>query len=140
MTTPPPGRDRPDDEESLVDEVVDEALALELEIEGGEAGTTPTIESAKRHLAFRVARVAVGSCLVLLGVALLVLPGPGWLTIAAGLLLLKEDIPFARRLEARVRARLPQDEDENISRWVVVLSVSLAVVTVGLSVGWVIRT
>lgn len=46
----------------------------------------------------RVARIAAGLGLVLLGLFLLVLPGPGILTIAGGLAILAIDFAWARRL------------------------------------------
>lgn len=46
----------------------------------------------------RFARIAGGSTLVVLGTAMLVLPGPGVLTIAAGLTVLSKDVPWAGRI------------------------------------------
>lgn len=45
----------------------------------------------------RVARIAAGLGLVLLGLFLLVLPGPGIVTIAGGLAILAIDFVWARR-------------------------------------------
>jgi hypothetical protein len=42
-------------------------------------------------------RVIAGFGLLLAGVVMLVVPGPGWLTIAAGLSMLSADFPWARR-------------------------------------------
>jgi uncharacterized protein (TIGR02611 family) len=46
----------------------------------------------------RIARTAAGGVLLIAGVAMLVLPGPGWLTIAAGLAILATEFAWARRL------------------------------------------
>lgn len=46
----------------------------------------------------RLARAIIGVALVLLGALLLVLPGPGILTIAAGLAVLATEFDWARRL------------------------------------------
>lgn len=46
----------------------------------------------------RLARIGAGIALILLGMALLVLPGPGILTIAAGLAVLSSEFTWARRL------------------------------------------
>ncbi|MDP8959355.1 MAG: PGPGW domain-containing protein [Actinomycetota bacterium] len=55
----------------------------------------------RRHLtlknARRVAVAVIGGTIVLLGVALLVLPGPGWVMIFAGLALLGTEFVWARR-------------------------------------------
>jgi hypothetical protein len=53
----------------------------------------------------RVAITVVGGALLLLGVALLVLPGPGLLVVAAGLLVLGLEYPWARRRATSVRDR-----------------------------------
>lgn len=49
----------------------------------------------------------LGALLVALGVVLLVLPGPGWLLIIAGLALLARRFAWAHGLLARARERLP---------------------------------
>lgn len=49
----------------------------------------------------RVVRIAGGSTLLVAGTAMLVLPGPGLLTIAAGLSLLSKDMAWAQRLRQR---------------------------------------
>ncbi len=46
----------------------------------------------------RIARIGAGLGLVLLGILLLVLPGPGILTIAGGLAILSIDFVWARRI------------------------------------------
>jgi len=53
----------------------------------------------------RVVRIAGGSTLVVAGTAMLVLPGPGILTIAAGVALLSEDFGWAKRLKGRLRSK-----------------------------------
>lgn len=55
----------------------------------------------------RVARIAGGSTLLVAGTAMLVLPGPGILTIAAGLALLEKDVAWARRVTEKIRERTP---------------------------------
>jgi hypothetical protein len=55
----------------------------------------------------RIVRIAGGSTLLVAGTAMLVLPGPGILTIAAGLALLEKDVAWARRVTERVRKRVP---------------------------------
>jgi uncharacterized protein (TIGR02611 family) len=51
-----------------------------------------------------VIRVVVGFTLLIVGVALLVLPGPGWVTIFLGLALLAAEFAWARRLLDRLKA------------------------------------
>jgi len=56
------------------------------------------------RLAFKVLVAVVGSATVLVGIALLVLPGPGWLVIFLGLGILSTEFAAARRLTDRLRA------------------------------------
>ena len=52
----------------------------------------------------RVVVAVVGFLLVSIGVALLVLPGPGLLVIAAGIAVLALEFPWAERLAKRIQA------------------------------------
>ncbi len=54
----------------------------------------------------RIARIAGGFGLVIAGVFMLVLPGPGILTIIGGLALLSQDILWAGRLKDWVKQRV----------------------------------
>ncbi|MFP3880694.1 MAG: PGPGW domain-containing protein [Actinomycetota bacterium] len=53
----------------------------------------------------RIVRVGTGLTLVMLGVFLLVLPGPGLLTIAGGLAILAVDFAWARNLLDWMKSR-----------------------------------
>lgn len=55
------------------------------------------VRSVVRH-AKRVVITVVGLTIVLGGIALLVLPGPGWMVIIAGLAILAAEYVWARRL------------------------------------------
>jgi len=62
-----------------------------------------TLRQAKR-----VIRVVVGFTLLIVGVLLLVLPGPGWVTIFFGLALLAAEFEWARRLLDRLKSTANQ--------------------------------
>ena len=51
----------------------------------------------------RLIKIVFGFTLLAIGVALLVLPGPGWLTIALGLALLAGEYVWARKLLDRLK-------------------------------------
>jgi uncharacterized protein (TIGR02611 family) len=51
----------------------------------------------------RLVKIVFGFTLLLLGVAMIALPGPGWLTIAAGLAILAGEYVWARKLLDRVK-------------------------------------
>ena len=81
-----------------------------------------TVEEARASIHVRLARMTLGSLLLVAGVAMLALPGPGWLTIAGGLAILAKDVAWAERALERVRRRLPSDEDGSVAqlarRWI----------------------
>jgi len=111
-----------------------EQAAIEAELETGRQ--EETIAEAKRHILIRIGRVTLGVIVVFAGVLMLPLPGPGMLTIAAGLALLASDVPFARNLLERVRERLPADAEGKVSRPVVIGGIAFSVVTVAASLWW----
>jgi hypothetical protein len=51
----------------------------------------------------RIGRTIAGFTLLLAGAAMVVLPGPGWITIALGLALLSQDFPWAQRWLDRLK-------------------------------------
>jgi uncharacterized protein (TIGR02611 family) len=100
------------------------AAAIEAELETGRREETP--EQARAGVIRRLIRICIGSFLLVVGVLLLVLPGPGWLMIAIGLGILARDVAWAERLLERVRDRLPEDEEGNVPKPIIITSVALA--------------
>ena len=111
-----------------------EKAAIEAEFETGRR--EESIAEAKRHILIRIGRVFLGTIVVIAGLLMLPLPGPGMLTIAAGLALLASDVPFARKLLENVRNRLPADADGKVSKPVVIGGLIVSVVTVASSLWW----
>jgi len=97
--------------------------AYEAELETGQRERTPA--AARSSIRLRLVRMTVGFLLLFIGVVLLILPGPGWLCIAAGLAILARDVAWAARALEKVRSRLPKDSDGNVPKSVVVGSVAL---------------
>jgi hypothetical protein len=91
------------------------SAAIEAELETGRREETEA--AVRASLLVRVVRISAGAVVLLIGLSLLVLPGPGTVVIAAGLSILAIDVPFARRLLQKVRARLPQDADGGTPTW-----------------------
>jgi len=54
----------------------------------------------------RTVKTVVGFALLGLGIAMLALPGPGWLTIVAVLAILAEEFLWARRLLERAKSTI----------------------------------
>ena len=111
-----------------------EQAAIEAELATGRR--EESIAEAKRHILVRIGRVFLGTIVVIAGLLMLPLPGPGMLTIAAGLALLAYDVPFARNLLESVRKRLPADADGKVSKPVVIGGLVVSVVTVAFSLWW----
>ena len=67
-------------------------------------------------LTYRTARriviAVIGSTVVLLGIAMLVLPGPGLLTIVGGLAILGLEFAFAKRWLERIKSTTRKAVDE----------------------------
>jgi len=111
-TTPDrdPTKHDPADHDGLLDRLDDfkhriEEAAIEAEFETGER--EETVEEAKAHALVRVARMTLGFVVVIVGIAALPLPGPGWLIIAGGLTILSKDVAWAERLLRYIRKRVP---------------------------------
>lgn len=60
----------------------------------------------------RILKIVGGFLLLLAGIAMLALPGPGWLAIFAGLGLLADEFPWARRLLTKLK-----DTARGIGQW-----------------------
>lgn len=61
----------------------------------------------------RATRIAAGSGLVLIGIPMLVLPGPGLLTIFAGLTVVSSEFEWAERVVDRVKEKTARLRGEN---------------------------
>lgn len=111
-----------------------EQAAIEAEMETGRR--EETVEEARAGVLRRLGRMTAGFFLCGLGLALLVLPGPGLVVLASGLLLLSVDVPFAARLLEKVRARIPSDADGNVPTHVIVAGVATTICGVAGSLWW----
>jgi hypothetical protein len=82
-------------------------------------------------------RLVLGWTLLVVGVAALVLPGPGLLLIAAGLTVLSQQYLWARRRLRPVRERAFELARFSVRSWVSILvAVVLALVPIGLGMAW----
>ena len=85
---------------------------------------------------------ALGGVLVIAGVALLVLPGPGLLLVLAGLLVLATAFPAARRFVGPVRERARKAAEESVStrpRLAFAVLTGMVLIAVGI-VWWLVPT
>lgn len=96
----PPSTD-PSAEHPFRERLHDAAITAEMMTGSGE----DSVEAAEKALHRRLARGALGMVLVIVGVVLLPLPGPGWVIILVGL----TQLPFAwaERTVLIIRRRIP---------------------------------
>lgn len=88
----------------------------------------------------RVLLGAAGTVLVLVGLALLVLPGPGLLLVLAGLILLGRAVPAVARFEEPVRVRAMQGVEASVaSRWRIAGSALAGLGLIGAGIVWGLR-
>ena len=131
MSSPEPNPPVGDSERPLWD------AAIEAELLTGDR--EPTVDVARSHLLVRIARMCGGAALLLAGVVLIVLPGPGLVLIIAGLSLLAVDIPFARRLRDVLVARADRATSFVPPTWKRILVVGGTVLGLGISALLVLR-
>jgi uncharacterized protein (TIGR02611 family) len=127
-----PAAGEPQHEHPFRDRLIE--AAIEAEYETGVREDTE--EEARASIHVRLARMSLGSMLLFAGVLMLALPGPGWITIAAGLAVLSKDVAWADRALERVRKRLPADADGSVDKRVVVGSIVVTVAAVATSIWW----
>ena len=76
---------------------------MSLLVTGGGTTQQPPASTQTVKSVLRIAKIVGGFLLLAAGIAMIALPGPGWLTIAAGLAILAGEFIWARRLLDRVK-------------------------------------
>ena len=93
--------------------------------------------AARPGLARKVACGVGGGLLLVVGVALLVLPGPGLLLVLAGMLVLANGFPAAQRYVEPVERRAMQTAEESVSSPLrIAFSVGTGLVLIAAGVVW----
>lgn len=77
-----------------------------------------TEEEARRHIAIRVATIVVGFIVLLGGLAMMILPGPGIVGIIAGLGILSRELTWAERMLEYAKEKARVDELKEQPKWV----------------------
>jgi hypothetical protein len=94
-------------------------------------------DAAPPSMAKRVACGVAGGLLLVVGVALLVLPGPGLLLVLAGVLVLANGFPSAQRYVGPLKRRAMQAAEESVSSPLRLLfSVGTGLVLIAAGVVW----
>jgi putative transmembrane protein PGPGW len=85
----------------------------------------------------RVLVGVAGALLLVVGVVLLVLPGPGLLLVLAGLLILASEFPAVERYVEPVRTRAMQGAEQSVATpWRIAGSATVGVLLVAAGVVW----
>jgi uncharacterized protein (TIGR02611 family) len=77
-----------------------------------------TEEQARRHVLIRVGTIAVGFIVLIAGLAMLVLPGQGIITVIIGLTILARELPWAERMLEYAKKKAKLDELKHQPWWV----------------------
>lgn len=110
----------------------DAAIRAEIEIGHPE----DTTEQAWHHVLVRLGRMALGFLLLIAGIAMMVLPGPGAIAMAAGLVILSRDFAWADRALRYLRKKVPGLQEEGpIPKSTIVVSLML-MAAAGLTAFW----
>jgi len=95
-----------------------------------------TEEQAKRHIIIRLGTIVVGFIVLLGGLAMMVLPGPGVVGILAGLGILSRELPWAERMIEYVKKRAKVEELQQQPVWVQVAMWTFTLLAILASVWW----
>lgn len=110
----------------------DAAIRAELDI--GHVEDTP--QQAWYHALLRIARMTFGFTVMLAGLAMFLLPGPGAVVTAAGLVILSRDVAWADRALRYLRKKTPGLEEEGpIPKSTIAVSIML-MAAAGLASWW----
>ncbi len=96
-----------------------EDAAIEAEFETGYRELSE--KAARSNIFVRIARITVGLVLIIAGIIMLIIPGPGLVAIAGGLALWSRDFVWAERTLRYVRKKapgIPEDGSIPLSTWV----------------------
>lgn len=98
--------------------------AIDAELVVGDKEETRT--QAWYHVLVRIGRMALGFILLLAGLAMFLLPGPGAIVTAAGLVILSRDVKWADTALRYLRKKVPGLEEEGpIPKSTIAVSVML---------------
>jgi uncharacterized protein (TIGR02611 family) len=113
--------------------------AAALEAERGTGSRESSDRQARRHILARIGIIVIGTIVLLAGLLMLILPGPGVVAVLAGLGILAQELPWAERIMERVKEKAHVDQLKASPAWVRVVLVVATVVGVAASVMYVLQ-
>lgn len=112
-----------------------------IEAEMGTGRRERTEERARRNVIVRVAVISFGTLVTILGVLMLVLPGPGIVVVIAGLGILSTEVTWAERLLAYAKRKAKVDTVTDQHPWIkpvsIVVTVIACAVSIAYALGWI---
>jgi uncharacterized protein (TIGR02611 family) len=96
-----------------------------------------TEAKAKRNVVLRLATIALGFVVLLGGVAMMILPGPGILGIIAGLGILSRELVWAERMLEYAKEKARVDELKEQPKWVQVAAWTVTIAAIAASLWYV---
>ncbi len=111
----------------------DAAILAEYDVHGHEE----TPETAWQHALARIGRIFAGFGLMIAGVVMIFVPGPGLLAFAAGLVILSRDFVWAEKVLRYLQSRVPGlDPDEPIPKKALYMSGVFLLLGAAASIWW----
>lgn len=98
-----------------------------------------TGREARRHIVVRLAIIGAGALVTVLGLLMLVLPGPGIVVVIAGLGILATEVAWAERLLTYAKRKARLDKVTSQAPWVKPVAIGMTVVAVGVSAAYAVR-
>lgn len=95
-----------------------------------------TEEEARRHVIIRVGTIVVGFLVLIAGLAMLVLPGQGIITVIIGLTILARELPWAERMLEYAKKKAKVDELKQQPLWVKGIAWGFTALAIVASVWW----
>ena len=95
-----------------------------------------TEEQARRHVLIRVGTIVIGFLVLIAGLAMLVLPGQGIITVIIGLTILARELPWAERMLGYAKKKAKIDELKEQPLWVKGVAWGFTALAIAASVWW----
>jgi uncharacterized protein (TIGR02611 family) len=111
-----------------------------IEAELGTGSRESSDRQVRRHILVRIAIILVGAIVLLAGLIMLALPGPGIVAVLAGLGILAQELPWAERLMQRVKQKAHVDKVKAQPMWVRIVLIVATVAGVAASAIFVLET
>ena len=95
-----------------------------------------TEAKARRHVVLRVGTIVIGFIVLIAGLAMLVLPGQGIITVIIGLTILARELPWAERMLEYAKKKAKLDELKHQPVWVKVVAWGFTALAIAASAWW----